>query len=73
MKEFLIMVDEKDERWHYVERQYEYFFGYPITEEVVRCVDCRNYSANGNACGRFGDYYDAEPDGFCKWGERKSR
>ena len=40
-------------------------------EEIVRCRDCRFSLAHGNGCGRNQDIYDAEPDGFCKWGERK--
>lgn len=41
MSEYIIRVDENDERWHYIERQYTHFFGYPITEEIVRCRDCK--------------------------------
>lgn len=40
-------------------------------EEIVRCRDCRFSLAHGNGCGRNQDIYDAEPDGFCAWGERK--
>jgi hypothetical protein len=71
MSEYIIRVDENDERWHYVEQQYTHFFGYPITEEIVRCRDCRFSLAHGNGCGRNWDIYDVEPDGFCKWGERR--
>lgn len=42
-----------------------------IHEEIVRCIDCRFSLAHGNGCGRNQDIYDAEPDGFCKWGERR--
>ena len=42
-----------------------------LHEEIVRCRDCRFSLAHGNGCGRNQDIYDAEPDGFCKWGERK--
>lgn len=38
--------------------------------EIVRCRDCRFSLAHGNGCGRNQDIYDAEPDGFCAWGER---
>ena len=41
MTEYIIRVDENDERWGYVEQQYTHFFGYPITEEIVRCRDCK--------------------------------
>jgi len=43
-------------------------------EPIVRCRDCANYEATGNctlhhlADGCLGE---VEPDGFCKWGERR--
>ena len=50
--------------------------------EIVRCRDCKhyyeaeNYHPNGNYVMRCCKYFDAyndevEPDGFCKWGERR--
>lgn len=39
--------------------------------EIVRCRDCRFSLAHGNGCGRNQDIYDAEPDRYCKWGERR--
>lgn len=42
-----------------------------LREEIVRCRDCRFSLAHGNGCGRNQDIYDAEPDGFCAWGERR--
>lgn len=42
---------------------------------IVRCRDCREYiERKGYAtCGYFGgDYVEIEPDGFCKWGERRA-
>lgn len=44
-------------------------------EEIVRCRDCKEYiERKGYAtCGYFGgDYVEVEPDGFCKWGERRA-
>lgn len=44
-------------------------------ERVVRCRDCKEYiERKGYAtCGYFGgDYVEIEPDGFCKWGERRA-
>lgn len=46
-------------------------------QEIVRCRDCRHYHATYNGCDEFGDiwhdeYAKVEPDGFCKWGERKA-
>lgn len=51
-------------------------------EEIVRCRDCKHYyevdeyHPNGNydrRCCKYFDSYDdeVEPDGFCKWGERR--
>lgn len=49
-------------------------------ERIVRCRDCKHYgSYNGSWCRRTYepvpsgtyDYQTVEPDGFCKWGERK--
>ena len=42
-----------------------------VRGEIVRCRDCRFSLAHGNGCGRNQDIYDAEPDGFCAWGERR--
>ena len=69
MSEYIIRVDENDERWHYVEQQYTHFFGYPITEEIVRCRDCKHLNIVGKCpCG----FWALENlNGFCKWGERR--
>ena len=40
-------------------------------DEVVRCRDCRWYAHLRMMCRR-ADFTVLEPDGFCKWGERKS-
>ena len=48
-------------------------------ESIVRCRDCKHSIAYGNGCmffaagmGKFTETaMDVEPDGFCKWGERK--
>lgn len=42
-------------------------------QPIVRCKDCRFSLAHGNGCGRNQDIYDAEPDGFCAWGERREQ
>lgn len=41
-------------------------------EEIVRCRDCVWYEAMEyrRHCDRTGSF-QIEPDGFCKWGERK--
>ena len=36
-------------------------------EEVVRCRDCKRFHTNTNGL----DCPKLEPDGFCKWGERR--
>jgi hypothetical protein len=40
-------------------------------DEVVRCRDCRWYAHLRMMCRR-ADFTVLEPDGFCKWGERRS-
>lgn len=85
MIEYIVRVNENDERWHYVEQQYTHFFGYQITEEIVRCRDCRNlesqtvsysdkpiFVCTAEWCeGAERDNPLVEPDGFCAWGERR--
>ena len=57
MSEYIYGTDEHDGHW--------------LTgEEIVRCRDCKYSIAHGNGCTRNQDIYDAEPDGFCAWGER---
>ena len=41
-------------------------------EEVVRCRDCRWYAHLRMMCRR-ADFTVLEPDGFCKWGERRDQ
>lgn len=38
-------------------------------EEIVRCRDCKRFNRN-ETCALFDDAF-IEPDGFCKWGERR--
>lgn len=42
-------------------------------EEIVRCRDCIYYDDYLGSCvrGNAHQVRAAEPDGFCKWGERK--
>ena len=50
-----------------------------LHEEIVRCRDCKHFEywtfrdgRNAHDCARGGDYlFDTEPDGYCKWGERR--
>ena len=34
-------------------------------ERIVRCRDCKHFPGNCDWC------YDDDPDGYCKWGERR--
>lgn len=78
MIEYVIMIDENDERWHYVVQQYTHFFGYPITERIVRCRDCTYYDEIIHACERFDSIkqdnvsYVSDND-FCAWGRKEER
>lgn len=48
-------------------------------EEIVRCRDCKHYDPHPTDSGVCflpdgdGDFarWEVEPDGFCKWGERR--
>ena len=52
-------------------------------EEIVRCKDCGHSFKNGMRCRMFAEFamceetipievdIEVEPDGFCKWGERR--
>lgn len=75
MSEYIITVDENDERWHYVEQQYTHFFGYPITDEIVRCRDCKHWQpwmkGAEPECWANGEPFSTPPDGYCAWGERR--
>lgn len=58
---------------------YEEWRWLPVREEIVRCRDCKHYSEYewvmvtdvSDVCHFFGGGVKVEPDGFCKWGERK--
>ena len=40
--------------------------------EVVRCRECRWYLPEHKWCHHFDDTeFAPEPDGYCKWGERR--
>lgn len=43
-------------------------------EKIVRCRDCIYAIGDATYCTerRTDEYATIEPDGFCKWGERKS-
>ena len=72
MSEYIIWESDKTETTDYlgVKHGVSHF---EKREEIVRCINCRFSLAHGNGCGRNQDIYDAEPDGFCKWGERREQ
>lgn len=50
-----------------------------LSQPIVRCRDCRYYQPKEGAMlscrfeyNGFTQWKLAEPDGFCKWGERKN-
>lgn len=61
-----------------VDRENVWPYGFQ-REEVVRCRDCKHYSEHewilvtdvSDVCHFFGNGVKVEPDGFCKWGERR--
>ena len=40
-------------------------------EEIVRCIDCKFSIAGGFGCGKWSDFENVHPKGFCAWGERR--
>ena len=76
MTEYIITVDET---------KTDYDGNVPISakREIVRCRDCEHFDSLRDGCWWFAhaerqsDYSwadepsDVEPDGFCKWGERR--
>ena len=49
-----------------------------MAQEIVRCRDCKNYEPKDGTwlncrfeIDGFIQWRYAEPDGFCKWGEKK--
>lgn len=55
-----------------------------LCEEIVRCKYCKHtrkswngkrpdFVPDGFFCSYWGGHQLWEPDGFCKWGERKSK
>lgn len=55
-------------------------WGLPVRERIVRCRDCKHYAEHewiiatdvSDVCHFFGDGVKVEPDGFCKWGVRRT-
>jgi len=49
-------------------------YGYRLTGEVVRCMDCTwfaNDAMHGAWCKNLGVSLHDDYDGFCAWGERR--
>lgn len=44
-------------------------------QEIVRCRDCKCYDDETSLCNRLGKFPEwhacTEPDGYCKWDERR--
>ena len=56
-------------------------WGLPVREKIVRCKDCKHYKDHewviltdvSDVCHFWGGgSVKVEPDGFCKWGERRA-
>jgi len=45
--------------------------GWLPPKPIVRCRDCKHYDDYLGTCLRPSHNFAAEPDGFCKWGERR--
>lgn len=81
MTEYIVEVDDKVAEV-FVERfdwETVTLFGHHLVGEIVRCRDCEHYDphpTDGGVCflpdgdGGFA-YWEVEPDGYCKWGERR--
>lgn len=56
-------------------REIDEYVAEPTGEEIVRCRDCKYYDyslCNWFECSYCGEPNRVEPDGFCKWGERRA-
>lgn len=59
---------------------YESWDWLPVRERIVRCRDCKHYADHewviatdvSDVCHFWANGVKVEPDGFCKWGERKA-
>lgn len=63
--------DMENERYHVIP------FG-SMHEEIVRCRDCKHYDDRDAGCSYFvlaesKLLHIKDPDGFCKWGERREQ
>lgn len=77
-KDYVISTELAKEDWaHGFGTKYTYNLKF---DELVRCCDCEHYDPHlteGGVCflpDGDGDFarWEVEPDGFCKWGERRS-
>jgi len=84
MSEYIVAVPDEEVEYFIARFGFENvkIFGYGLTDEIVRCRDCKyyyeaeEYHPQGNyvrRCCKYFDTYDDEvkPDGFCAWNERK--
>lgn len=69
MSEYVVKVHEKRKMTDFSNDPLTYLLSLPVLEEIVRCRDCKRFYPN-ETCALFDDAF-VEPNGFCKWGERK--
>ena len=70
----------------YIESKQATLFGFKLGDEIIRCADCVNYRKHrwfsfslgvqlgtdiSDVCMFFANGVKVEPDGYCKWAERK--
>ena len=77
MTEYIVEVDDKVAEV-FVERfdwETVTLFGHHLVGEIVRCRDSEHFDEETSLCNRLGKFPEwhacTEPDGFCKWGERR--
>ena len=60
-----------------VHQMVKHYFAEPLSRpSVVRCRDCKHFMDKTNECNLQDDWnefhwLDVEPNGYCKWGERR--
>ena len=74
MSEYIVELDSKHSVALKIAFAEEMRGGDFVRGEIVRCRDCAYYEDTGNCTLHYladGCLGEVEPDGFCKWGERK--
>ena len=82
MAEYIVNVGNADaEHVKLLGEQATRCFGHPVGEQIVRCRDCKHYAKHewvlvtdvSDVCHFWADGVKVAPDGFCKWGERRTQ